>query len=445
VTFSNTTKWEITTANPLTKIVVTGRVGDYDETIIMDKAVAIAMDVDAKGGNDIIVTGAGNDTVHGGTGNDTIFTYDGDDQLFGDGDNDKLTGGFGDDLLDGGTGDDYLDENDQKVPPGTTVPQTSSELNTLIGGAGNDIIVGSPGKDTIEGGSGDDTILGLANDDTYVFKDGFGTDKLVDYHGTHTLDFHEATSNLVLSMSDTGFTADAGSGNHLVINNLFSIGLVKLGSGSDDFSITYLPLHQVTVTDAGGNDVYDIDFDAADVDRDPASLVITDNGGATDRIELDVDSTGFDIYLHPLAVLLNELDLTFNAGIEQLALTDHADDTTITTAPSGPKLLLIKTGVTITQAEDGDIELSARGDFTMQAGSLVTTDGDVDIYADVEDVAPDGATITILGTIDSPHVTVHGTGKNDAVIVGIVASGSVMTVNAGAGDDTITVGTPAPA
>ena len=94
------------------------------------------------------------------------------------------------------------------------------ELNTLIGGDDNDIILGSPGKDTIEGGAGDDVLLGLTNDDTFVFRNGYGTDKLVDYHGMHTLDFHEATSNLVLSMSDAGFTADAGAGNHLAINGL---------------------------------------------------------------------------------------------------------------------------------------------------------------------------------------------------------------------------------
>ena len=192
-------------------------------------------------------------------------------------------------------------------------------------------------------------------------------------------------------------------------------------------------------------DTYDFDLDTTDVAQSVARVDIVDNGGTPDHINLDVDSTGFDIYLHPQEVLLNKLDLTFNAGVEELHLTDRAADTTITTkSGSGFSELLIKTGVTITQAEDGDIVLNAKGNFTMQQGSRVETDGDVDIYADVEDVAPDGATITILGTINSPHVTVHGTGKNDAVVVGIVASGSVMTVNAGDGDDTITVGTPAP-
>ena len=179
--------------------------------------------------------------------------------------------------------------------------------------------------------------------------------------------------------------------------------------------------------------------------RAPASLAINDKAGATDLIELDVDSTGYDIYLHPLAVLLHELDLTFNAGVEQLALTDHADDTTITTAPNGPTLLLIKDGVTITQASGGDIALRARGDFELRANALVqTADGDVDIYADVNAVNPDGATITVLGRIIAKQVTVHGTDQSDTVTVGKVVSGSPMTVLAGDGDDTVNVGSPAP-
>ena len=156
------------------------------------------------------------------------------------------------------------------------------------------------------------------------------------------------------------------------------INLVKLGTGNDDFSITKLPNYQFSITDEGGSDTYDIDLTVADVAKSVARLDILDKGGATDRIELDVDSTGYSIYLHPLEVLLNNLNLTFNAGVEQLSLTDHAsqaDGTTVTTAPTdGPKLLLIKSGVTITQANGGDIDLRARGDFTLQAGALVADD-----------------------------------------------------------------------
>jgi hypothetical protein len=91
--------------------------------------------------------------------------------------------------------------------------------------------------------------------------------------------------------------------------------------------------------------------------------------------------------------------------------------------------------------------LSARGDFTLEPGAVVQTDtdtGNVDIYADVENIAPSGATINVLGQIIAKQVTVHGTGDNDTVTVGKVVSGSPMTVLAGDGDDTVNVGSPAP-
>jgi len=79
-----------------------------------------------------------------------------------------------------------------------------------------------------------------------------------------------------------------------------------------------------------------------------------------DRIDLDLVSTGFDVYLHPQAVLLNQLNITFNTGVELLNLIDHAADTTVTTAPnSGFSTLLVKSGVTVKSFTGGPIELLA--------------------------------------------------------------------------------------
>ena len=104
------------------------------------------------------------------------------------------------------------------------------------------------------------------------------------------------------------------------------------------------------------------------VDAEPLQGVdIVDNGGTTDQIELDVNSTGFDIYLHPQAVLLNKLDLTFNAGVEQLHLTDHADDdTTVTTAPTRADAAADQDRRHDHSGQGGDIDLRARGDFTLR-------------------------------------------------------------------------------
>ena len=69
-------------------------------------------------------------------------------------------------------------------------------------------------------------------------------------------------------------------------------------------------------------------------------------------------------------------------------------------AAAASATLLIKSGVTITQASGGDIVLNAKGDFTLRARVAASRrHGDVDIYADVDDVAPDGRHDHLLGPI----------------------------------------------
>jgi hypothetical protein len=166
--------------------------------------------------------------------------------------------------------------------------------------------------------------------------------------------------------------------------------------------------------DTGGNDTYHLDLSAADVAQSVARLdILDDMGGNPDRILLDVVSTGFDILLHlqdvgVQAVLLNHLNLTFNTGVEQLSLTDHAAASTITTG-AGFENLLVKSGVTITQAAGGQIEFLAKDDFILRAGAVITTTGDVIVRADTdESVDLAGALIDLLGTINGDHVFVRG-------------------------------------
>ncbi|WP_157100266.1 hypothetical protein [Rhodoplanes sp. Z2-YC6860] len=447
----------------ITKVIILGTSGN--DTIIFDTA-SITQDAVVYGyaGNDTIITGNGNDYVDGGDGNDIIYTYGGNDVVYGGNGNDTIVSGTGNDTVYGGDGNDVIDESQNR---GNNPKALINETNTLNGGAGNDVILGSPGKDTIDGGTGNDTITGLANDDTYVFENGYGKDVFADFSGKAYLDFSAVTDNLVIGISDgqpgDGLEVDEGTGNSFSIQGFifiqqqtnysdFQIAQLKTGTGNDHLTATALPLYALNIVDAGGHDTYDFDLDQADVAQSVARVDIVDNGGSPDLVNLDVDSTDltdpahpthFDIYLHPQEVLLNHLDLTFNTGVEQLHLTDRAAATAITTKPgSGFSTLLIKTGVTITQASGGDIELDARGDFTQQAGSLIETTENVVIYSDVDDVAPPGAVITLFGPINANHVTVYGTDDNDTVNVGRVTSPT--DVYAGAGDDTINVGTPAP-
>ncbi|HEX8257882.1 MAG TPA: hypothetical protein VF589_09620 [Allosphingosinicella sp.] len=72
---------------------------------------------------------AGGDSLAGEGGDDRLFGNDGDDLLKGGAGMDRLNGGAGNDRLEGGEGDDILY---------VTQAGDSDDLNTLVGGAGND-------------------------------------------------------------------------------------------------------------------------------------------------------------------------------------------------------------------------------------------------------------------------------------------------------------------
>ena len=192
--------------------------------------------VAGSGGDDSIFGSAGNDTLLGGDGNDTVSgdagsdvavgdngtvtvsgatvlrtetdeeAFGGDDQITGGTESDVLLGGTGDDLLAGGDGaaqDIILGDNGVVVGPGgaadandvfTTDP-TLGGIDTITGGAGDDILLGgsganpgnaaggvdlapanaptpdplTPSGDSIDGGDGNDIALG---DNGEVIRDG---------------------------------------------------------------------------------------------------------------------------------------------------------------------------------------------------------------------------------------------------------------------------------
>ncbi|MBQ7498411.1 MAG: hypothetical protein IJU00_11375 [Selenomonas sp.] len=102
-----------------------------------------------QGSKDSVVTGNGNDYLDGGAGNDILKGGAGNDTLSGGNGNDRLYGEAGHDSLSGGAGDDYL-----------------------YGGVGND---------TLCGGKGNDTLLGGTGNDIYLYWNGDGKDKILDY------------------------------------------------------------------------------------------------------------------------------------------------------------------------------------------------------------------------------------------------------------------------
>lgn len=163
--------------------------------------------IQGQAGADLLRGGSGHDTLEGGSGNDRLLGENGNDYLSGGAGNDRLVGakghdtlkgGAGHDTLEGGTGDDWLE-----------------------GGAGNDRLLGGTGRDTLIGGTGRDTLDGGAGADIFIFRKGFGRDRVENYEpdidrlligkNLLTSDPAEFIENQ-MSKTQTGIRVDFGGG-----------------------------------------------------------------------------------------------------------------------------------------------------------------------------------------------------------------------------------------
>jgi trimeric autotransporter adhesin len=107
-------------------------------------------------GNDLIYGLSGPNVLQGNDGDDHIIGGDDDDLLISGGDgNDILEGGNGSDVLDGGAGDDDLSPRRRNpVQQGVPAANSISDVDTLIGGSGNDILRSGNRETNFRFGSG---------------------------------------------------------------------------------------------------------------------------------------------------------------------------------------------------------------------------------------------------------------------------------------------------
>jgi Ca2+-binding RTX toxin-like protein len=172
----------------------------------------------ADAGNDTVSAGAGADYVFGDVGNDTVSGDAGNDVVDGDLGADTVSGGEGDDdvyagrtpdgvadgadSVSGGPGIDYTDlapfgpapasapiavsvtlddvANDGIAGEGDNYHSDIEDVNslaggddTLVGGAGINILQTDVGNDTITGGAGNDVLQSFSGNDTINARDGY--------------------------------------------------------------------------------------------------------------------------------------------------------------------------------------------------------------------------------------------------------------------------------
>jgi serralysin len=138
-----------------------------------EEAMGVAWSYDAALGAVRHEAGAGADTPKGTAYRDAIFGNGGDDRLtggdlWGVGDNDILSGGGGADTLDGSGGSDLLeggDGNDWLYGSREYGADAPTDLDTLLGGEGHDVLGGAVGEDRLYGEAGNDTLDGGGGND----------------------------------------------------------------------------------------------------------------------------------------------------------------------------------------------------------------------------------------------------------------------------------------
>jgi Ca2+-binding RTX toxin-like protein len=243
-----------------------------------------------------VTGGSGGDRLIGDDAPNTLIGGGGSDTLVGGGGNDSLQGGDGDDLLDGssgaddisgGSGNDTVDYSLRSAPVSVSLDDqpndgeagegdnVHSDVDSIVGGAGNDHLVGDAGPNNIQGGPGNDTIDG-----------GLGADNMAGGPGIDTVDYSSRTAPVTVTLDDQA--NDGYPGEHDNVQN--AIDIVRGGRagdtlyGNDGSNTIYGGPGDDTIKGYGGDDVL-----AGEAGRDHI------NGGAgRDRIDGGADGDTID-------------------------------------------------------------------------------------------------------------------------------------------------------
>ena len=360
------------------------------------------LNITGSGGNDTLTGDANNNTIIGGNGNDTMSGGDGNDVFI-------ISGtGQGNDIIDGGTGNDTIAaaangtvislisvanvENVTAVGyTGVTISGTANNdtlnfsgatftnITSIGGGAGNDIITGSVGDDTISGGTGADTIDGGGGNDTLTYAtstagvvvdltaasqsggdaQGDVLSRIVNLIGTNYNDTLTGdANNNTLSGGAGNDTLNGGAGNDVLIG----------GNGTD------------LMAGGTGNDTYYVDY-AADV--------ITENSGEGNDTVLTTAN-----YVLPA----NVEALTF-IGTGNFTGTGNSGANTITGGSGND---------TLDGGGGGDLDIGGGGTDTFVYGPGYG-------YLEISDAVATGSEASVLklgAGINSTDVTVSSDGEN---------------------------------
>ncbi len=383
-------------------------------------------------------------SISGGEGNDSLFGSDSRELLQGDGGNDSLNGGGGNDTLDGGSGGDTLkggaglDTLDYSartgnltIGPGTLADDgearehdnVATDVETILGGSGNDSIKGTGGDNLLIGNGGNDTLLGLDGNDT--LEGDAGADRLDGAGGDDTAR-NDANDTLIsIEHSESGGGGDRTA---ILANGVLTI------TGSDDGEAI-----GITVNDAGALEVnivgHVFTFDVAQVN----SIIVNERGGPD---ALGISGRDGQLLTIPTTVNGGEGNDTVDVSFaDNISFNGDNGDDSLDVGEQGGALINGGDGDDSALVHDGgtgDIEGGAGTDsyantfYNPSEGYslLPTTENASIVVGDLTGNDLDNIlTVTIYGSID-------GGGGNDQIHTG-GDSFFGSTIHGGAGNDTV--------
>lgn len=208
-------------------------------------------DIDLGGGQNYYIGGKGTDKVQG-SGNNTVYLGAG---------NDNFTGGDGADIVDGGTGaTGGLTGISQEI-----MEDTTSNINDISLGGGDDIYVGGLSQDQVSATSGDNLVILGAGSDTYT--GGSGAD-IVDGGSGSVIKIKEDLIN-------AGYTEVSQLTMDKLKDNSYDTNTIHLGAGNDVYTggvgidIVYSGQGNDTINTGGNDDIVytDDSTDSKDINK----------------------------------------------------------------------------------------------------------------------------------------------------------------------------------
>jgi len=212
--------------------------------------------------------------------------------------------------VDAGAGNDAVAIQNSSMPASYNVDGGIGN-DTLTGGNGNDTLSGGDGNDFLDGNIGGDLLLGGAGNDTIQWDPGDGSDRVdggagadvMQFNGSNAgekIDLFAQAGHLILHRDVANITMD--------IDNVETVNVRALGSAD-----------RLTIGDLSGTDVKQVNVDLGGFDGNPdatADVVAVNGGDGADKFVLTAINGALNV--GGLSVGLN---ISHGEQIDRLAIT----------------------------------------------------------------------------------------------------------------------------